>query len=195
MGQPTPSVESNSDEMRTSSRPWVKELLDWVKTLAVALAIVLSLHLFVFNLSTVEGHSMEPTLHAKEWLFVNKAVFLFGSPALGDVIIVKDPEIGPSGKDYLVKRIIGVPGDIIEIRNRQLYRNNELIVERYTDNPIDGQDMAAVEVGEGSYFLMGDNRHAHASRDSRSFGTVPRDQIMGRADIILWPITKMTFLK
>ncbi|GBF77152.1 signal peptidase I [Paenibacillus sp. 598K] len=176
---------------RQPASRWLRELLEWGKTIAVALIIVLLLHFFVFNLSTVEGQSMEPTLVEKEWLFVNKLVYLTGSPSHEDVVILEDPESPPRATDYLVKRIIGLPGDMIEIRDHQLYRNGELIVERYTDVEIDGPDMAPVVVEAGQYFVMGDNRHARASRDSRSFGTVPERAIKGRADLILWPITRI----
>ncbi|MFS0726135.1 signal peptidase I [Paenibacillus sp. 1P07SE] len=173
---------------------WIRELLDWGKTLAVALIVVLLLHVFVFNLSTVEGQSMEPTLVEKEWLFVNKFIYLIGKPVHEDVVILKDPDALPGVRDYLVKRIIGVPGDQIEIRGHQLYRNGELIIERYTNVHIDGPDMAPLTVAEGQYFVMGDNRHERASRDSRSFGTVPEEAIRGRADLILWPITRINNL-
>lgn len=173
---------------------WGKELWDWARTLIVAVAIVLLFHFFVFNLSTVEGHSMEPTLYEKEWLFVNKYSYRFGSPHLGDVIILKDPSAGADKKEFLVKRIVGVPGDKIEIRSGQLYRNGELVVERFTDTAIEDIDYGPFVVENDRYFVMGDNRHARASRDSRSFGTVPASMIRGRADYILWPITKLNTL-
>ncbi|XEC93913.1 signal peptidase I [Paenibacillus tarimensis] len=174
---------------------WLTELLDWIKTFAIAVIIVLLLNLLVFNLSTVEGHSMEPTLVEKEWLFVNKAVYLLGKPDRGDVVIVKDPEGRAARKDYLVKRIIGLPGDTVEIRSKQLYLNGELMLEAYTDSDIEDMDLGPFVVEAGTYFLMGDNRHARASRDSRSFGNVPEELIKGRADFILWPITKMGRVK
>lgn len=176
---------------RQQPAKWVREVLDWGKTLAIALIVVLVLHAFVFNLSTVEGQSMEPTLVEKEWLFVNKFVYLIGKPSPEDVVILEDPDAMPGVKEYLVKRVIGVPGDEIEIRNHQLYRNGELIIERYTDIEIDGPDLAPLLIEEGQYFVMGDNRHPRASRDSRSFGTVDEKVIRGRADLILWPITKI----
>lgn len=169
--------------------PWVRELLDWFKTFAVALVIVILLHAFVFNLSTVKGHSMEPTLQDGEWLFVNKAVFLLGSPERGDVVIVDDPEHELKKSEFLVKRVVGVPGDRIEIRSQRLYLNGELLVEPYTDLEIEDNDYGPLTVEPGYYFIMGDNRHGGASRDSRAFGTVPESSIKGRADFILWPIT------
>ncbi|WP_308637779.1 signal peptidase I [Paenibacillus silvisoli] len=174
--------------------PWVAELRDWVRTLVIAVIVVLGMHYFVFNLSTVEGQSMEPTLYEKEWLFVNKISYLLGSPKLGDVVILKDPSQGSERKEFLVKRIVGMPGDTIEIRQGQLYRNGELVVEPYTDTDIEDLDYGPDKIADGHYFVMGDNRHQNASRDSRSFHSVPRELIEGRADFILWPIAKLNDL-
>jgi signal peptidase I len=174
-----------------SRRPWTAELIDWLKTFTLALVIVLLLHFFVFNLSTVKGSSMEPTLHEKEWLFVNKAVYLLGSPKRGDVIIVDDPEHELKKTEFLVKRIIGVPGDQIEIRSKRLFLNGEQLVEPYTELEIEDEDYGPLTVEPDCYFVMGDNRHAGASRDSRAFGTITEKSIKGRADFILWPITNM----
>ncbi|MBD2848365.1 signal peptidase I [Paenibacillus sp. IB182496] len=173
---------------------WVAELLDWGKTLAIAFVVVLLLHFFVFNLSTVEGSSMEPTLEEREWLFVNKIVYFVGHPKRGDIVITKDPEHGIGRKEYLVKRVIGVPGDTIAVRDGRLYRNGEPVDEPYTNTWIEDPDFAPVEVEPGTYFVMGDNRRSRASRDSRAFGTVPEDLIRGRADVILWPLDKLNLL-
>lgn len=169
-------------------------IADWIKTVVIAVAIVLFLHYFVFHLSTVEGHSMEPTLQEKEWLYVNKFVYLFGTPDIGDVVVLKDPYEAESGKRLLVKRVVGKPGDRIEIARGQLYRNGELVSESYTDTIIEGEDYGPVVIGKGLYFVMGDNRHERASLDSRSFGPVQSDWITGRADFIVWPVKEMKTL-
>ncbi|WP_219835296.1 signal peptidase I [Paenibacillus sp. R14(2021)] len=194
--RPKGSKERSEPELtnsRKSAKPfpeWAAELRDWGVTLLVAVVVVLCMHYFVFNLSTVEGQSMEPSLYEKEWLFVNKISYLTGSPSAGDVVILKDPAETAQRKEYLVKRIIGVPGDKIEVRDGQLYRNGKLVVEPYTDVQIEDLDYGPETIAAGHYFVMGDNRHAKASRDSRSFHAVPRSYILGRADLIIWPITK-----
>ncbi|MBB3112619.1 signal peptidase I [Paenibacillus phyllosphaerae] len=173
---------------------WAAELWDWGRTLVIALIVVVLLHFFVFNLSTVEGQSMEPTLYEDEWLFVNKISYFIGDPKLGDVIILKDPTGRDPKKEFLVKRIVGMPGDTIEVKSGELYRNGEHIIEAYTDTVIEDLDYGPYTIEAGKYFVMGDNRHARASLDSRAFGTVDRDLIQGRADFILWPITKLDAL-
>lgn len=173
---------------------WRKELWDWAKALIVAFAIVLLLKAYVFQLSTVRMHSMEPTLYEKEWLFVNKIGYAFDHPGRGDVVILKDPGSGQDKKGYLVKRVIGLPGDRLEIRGGQLYVNGELTVEPYTDTVIEDGDYGPTQVSEGHYFVMGDNRHRNASRDSRAFKEVPVDMILGKAELVIWPIVRWTKL-
>lgn len=173
---------------------WSAELLDWFKTLAVAFAVVMLLHFFVFNLSKVEGHSMEPTLTEHEWLFVNKLVYLVGKPKVGDVVILKQPNTSAKEMKYLVKRIVGAPGDRIEVHNQRLYRNGVLVDEPYTDTLIEDMSYGPEVISEGQYFVMGDNRHARASLDSRSFHAVPEELIRGRADYILWPYKEISAL-
>lgn len=169
---------------------WRKELFDWLKALSIAAVIVILLQAFVFQLSTVKSISMQPTLFEREWLFVNKIAYDFGHPRRGDVIILKDPSEDGDKKRLLVKRVIGVPGDSLEVKDGQLYVNGELQVEPYTDSEIEDGDFKAVTVGEGHYFVMGDNRHLGASKDSRIFGEVDEKAIKGKAELILWPITR-----
>ncbi|MFF2480181.1 signal peptidase I [Paenibacillus sp. NPDC058071] len=176
---------------RTSKPSWLLEAWEWTRTIAISFAIVMALHLFVFNLSTVEGRSMEPTLHEKEWLFVNKLVYLIGSPKAGDVVILVDPVATGEKREFLVKRIVGVPGDRLEIYNQELYRNGLKVSEPYIDSKIEDMDFMPVTVEKGFYFVMGDNRHARASKDSRMFGAVPESLIRGRAEFIVWPLEEL----
>jgi signal peptidase I len=179
---------------RSSPKPemsgWRKEIWDWSKALIVAVIIVVLLRAFVFQFSTVKKISMQPTLYENEWLFINKFVMEFGSLGRGDVVILKDPSNGLEKKQYLVKRIVGMPGDTLEIRNGQLYINGQITIEPYTDTKIENGDFGPVTVNPGNYFVMGDNRHLDASRDSREFNQVPEGLIKGRADFIVWPISR-----
>ncbi|PZD95609.1 signal peptidase I [Paenibacillus sambharensis] len=187
--------QQNREPEEKRGRPrWLSELLDWARTLGIAFVIVLLVHLFVFNLSTVDGHSMEPTLEDKQWLFVNKIGYLIGEPERGDVVILEDPMDSEGKAEYLVKRIIGVPGDTVEIRSGRMYLNGEQLVESYTDVDIEDVDYGPQKVGEGTYFVMGDNRHLGASKDSRTFGPVSSTLIKGKAQFVIWPITHMNKL-
>lgn len=188
--EPVASGSRRRSVERSGLSGWRKELWDWSKALIVAFVIVLLLRAFVFQLSTVKSFSMEPTLHENEWLFINKIILDIGSLNRGDVVILKDPSEGPDRKEYLVKRIVGMPGDTLEVRSGQLYINGELKVEPYTDSNIEDGDFGPLKVEAGYYFVMGDNRHLNKSKDSRSFKQVPENMIKGRADLIIWPISR-----
>jgi signal peptidase I len=183
------SATENRRKIHRQSAQWRKELWGWIRTLAIAFGIVLLLRTYVFQISTVRSISMQPTLYEREWLFINKVVYVFGHPKRGDVIILQDPEKEAGNPHYLVKRVIGEPGDTVEIRNGFVYVNGERLVEPYTDTVIEDGDMSPVRVSAGHYFVMGDNRRFAASRDSRSFREVPEERIVGRAEFILWPVT------
>lgn len=170
---------------------WIVELRNWLITAVIVFAIMSLLNIFVFNVSTVIGHSMQPTLYEGEKLVINKITLSFAAPGRGDVIVLHDPSTGPDRKEYLVKRVIGIPGDIIEVKEHQLYVNGELADEPYIDTDIEDSDFPALTVEKGTYFVMGDNRHAGASKDSRFFGPVPLSTIVGKVEYIWWPLTKL----
>lgn len=90
--------------------------------------------------------------------------------------------------------MIGIPGDIIEVRNQQLYLNGKLLDEPYIDTSIEDPDFSSLTVQAGTYFVMGDNRHAGASKDSRYFGAVAGESIVGKVSLIWWPLSKMKAL-
>ena len=170
---------------------WAAELWDWIKTIAIAFCIMVLLNMFVFNLSTVKGESMEPTLHESERLFINKIVYRFTEPDRGEVVVLKDPSEGLDKKTFLVKRVVGVPGDTVESRGHMLYVNGVLQEEHYTEVPIEDPDFGPVKLEEDQYFVMGDNRHYEKSKDSRKFGSVRKSDIVGRAEFILWPLSQI----
>jgi signal peptidase I len=138
-----------------------------------------------FVLSKVNGTSMRPTLHDGDRLLVNKIRFLLNKPKIGDVITFKDPS---QENRFLVKRVIGVPGDIIEIKDGFVYRNGKMMKESYIETKVEDGDFGPIRVEEDTVFVMGDNRHRWASRDSRSqsVGLVPYDFIDGKVEFILW---------
>ena len=135
---------------------------------------------------TVSGHSMEPSLADGEWLLINKLSYHFGSPKRGDIIVF-DPPI-ESSQPY-IKRIIGLPGEYIEIRDGRIYISNDEGDFEYvetTDLPdISPSYDDSWEIPEDCYFVLGDNRPV--SGDSRVFGPVPEDNIIGKVWVRYWP--------
>ncbi|WP_339304266.1 signal peptidase I [Paenibacillus sp. FSL R5-0519] len=172
-------------------KSWVVELWDWVKTIVVAFVIMMLLNLFVFNLSMVKGQSMQPTLVERDRLFVNKIVYHLDTPSRSDVIVLRDPSEGVEKKDFLVKRIVGLPGDTIEVRDHHLYVNGEQQAETYTDIEVQDPDFGPITLEPDHFFVMGDNRHEGKSKDSRVFGSITSDQIVGKAEFIFWPFSEL----
>jgi signal peptidase I len=159
----------------------------WVQSVAIAVTTAFVLNLFVFNFSVVEGVSMEPTLKTGERLFVSKWTYRFEEPKRGDIVVLSDP----NSDRLFVKRIVGTPGDKVQIEKKKLYINGVLLEEPYTDFPIEDGDYGPIVVLPGTVFVMGDNRHAQASMDSRDerIGLVPYELLEGRADFIFWPLS------
>ena len=159
-------------------RSWFRELLESV---VPALVIVLVVNVFLAQATRVEGQSMEPNLHNNERLIIEKLSYRFIEPKRGDIIVLRRPN--RSGEP-LIKRVVGLPGDTVEIRNSRVYINGIVLDEPYLDQQTRG-DMPARIVPEENVFVLGDNRRA--SNDSRAFGMVSYDDIVGRAWLRYWP--------
>ncbi|MBU1002647.1 MAG: signal peptidase I [Proteobacteria bacterium] len=177
---------------------WHEVLRDWVEALIFALLLALFIRSFVVQAFKIPSGSMLQTLQIGDHLLVNK--FLYGikvpftditlfsvsDPEFGDVIVFEYPK-DPS-KDY-IKRVIGLPGDTIEVVDNHLVRNGEAVDEPYLSglpprNPMVRTHFGPVTVPEGNYFMMGDNRNN--SMDSRYWGFVGREAIVGKAWRIYW---------
>ncbi|WP_282939366.1 signal peptidase I [Paenibacillus sp. RC67] len=176
------------------SAGFLAEVWEWMKSVVVALLIVLLIHQYGFHLSTVKGASMQPTIEEGEWLFINKTILWIGSPKRGDVVVVREPDGIDSEHQYLVKRVVAVAGDEVYIKQGKLFVNGEESEEAYTDTLIEDGRFDPYKVEVGHVFVMGDNRHRHASYDSRSFGAVSLNQVEGRAEWIVWPLAKWKYL-
>ncbi len=155
-------------------------LRELVETLILTLVIFLLIRFAVQNFR-IEGYSMEPNFHDGQFLFVNKLVYLFGKPERGDVIVFVPPT--NASRDY-IKRVIGLPGDKVEIINGTVYINDHVLNEVYPLNPAT-YSMPPLIVPPDEYFVLGDNRNF--SSDSHSWGTVHASKIIGRAWFSYWP--------
>jgi signal peptidase I len=155
-------------------------LRELVETLILTLVIFLLIRFAVQNFR-IEGYSMEPNFHDGQFLFVNKLVYMLGKPERGDVIVFVPPT--SASRDY-IKRVIGLPGDKVEIINGTVYINDQVLNEAYPLNPAT-YSMPPLIVPPDEYFVLGDNRNF--SSDSHSWGTVHASKIIGRAWISYWP--------
>ncbi len=161
---------------------------EYAKSILIALAIALVVRAFVIQAFRIPSGSMIPTLLVGDHLLVNKVVYRFGDPKRLDVVVFKFP-LDPK-KDY-IKRVIGVPGDTVEVRDKVVYVNKHLLKEPYiqhTDPRVLPRELqprdnfGPVTVPSGHYFVMGDNRDS--SYDSRFWGFVSRKAFIGKALII-----------
>ncbi len=190
-------------------RALIRELFE---TVILALLIFLVLHISVQNFQ-VQGPSMQPTLTEGAYVLVNKLVYMrihpkqlagflpfvdveeeqtlfaFHPPRRGEVIIFRYPR--DITRDF-VKRVVGLPGDTVELKGGQLFVNNVAVEEPYITRP-DTRSVAPTVVPEDSYYVLGDNRRV--SNDSRDWGPVPTDNIVGRAWVSFWPLDRWQALK
>jgi signal peptidase I len=187
---PTASPEDTSiisDEISQDATPVEQPTKVWavlreiVETVLLAAIIWLAVN-FATARYVVDGQSMEPNLHTGQFLIVSRLAYRFGSPQRGDIIVFDYP--GNPSDDY-VKRIIGLPGDIVRIENNQVFLNDNLLAEPYLPPEDITTGQGRWVVPEGNYFVMGDNR-AHSS-DSRAWGMLAKDKIIGKAWISYWP--------
>jgi signal peptidase I len=185
-------------------------IVDWAVTIIGAIAIVLAIKAFVINPYRIPSSSMEPTLHCarpaqgcearfSDRVLANRFIYHFTDPKRGDVVVFETPpaasECGGVGETF-VKRIIGLPGERVQIRLRQgaafVYINGQRLDEPYIEH--DRRDIGPGEtfrVPEGHYFVMGDNRSA--SCDSRVWGAVPEENLIGKVFMTYWPPTRISF--
>ena len=168
---------------------------DLIKFSLVALLIVVPIRLYIAQPFIVSGDSMVPTFHNGEYLIVDEVSYRFEEPARGDVIIFRYPK-DPS--KYFIKRIIGLPGDTVALANGTVTITNTENPDGFVEHEpylMDAQrttERYTVALGEGEYFVLGDNRPA--SSDSRSWGVLPEDNIVGRAFLRLLPIAHAAVL-
>lgn len=175
----------------------VKGVFVWSKEIIVALLLVWLLLTFVAQNSTVYGSSMEPTLYSGEMIIVNKFIYRFTEPLRGDIIVFEH-EDAVKGKELMIKRIIGMPGDTVELIDGDVYINGEkydesgYLVEK---TEITGNITEPFVVPENSYFVMGD--HRSVSKDSRysDVGAISKDQIIGKASFRFWPLDKLSIIQ
>lgn len=170
-----------------------KEILSWIVTLGTAVVVALVIRTFLFEPVRVDGGSMLDTLQNGEIMFVTKPEYLFGQPQFGDVVICHFPGERNKGKQF-VKRIVGVPGDEIEFRDGQLYRNGEGMDEHYLTpaRNQDGYTMTSLKLGEDEYFVCGDNRdNSHDCRTLITWNPEPitREMIRGHVRTVVFPFS------
>lgn len=160
---------------------WIFELGRYVLILGIILVLI---HFFVATIFVTDGPSMEPNLHSGDYLLINRLSYLIGrQPQRGDIVALRFPG-DPEHKKY-IKRVIGLPGEIIKIESGNIYVDGQLLRETYIPVTIYTRPDLKQTIKNSEYFLIGDNRPN--SNDSRIWGTASRDLLIGKAVFVLYP--------
>lgn len=176
-----PEIENNPNHDETVD-PW-RVALDIIETLVIT-AILFILINFASARVRVDGFSMIPTLEQGEFIFVNKLSYRIEDPRRGDIIVFHYPP-DPARQD-LIKRVIGLPGDVVSISDGQVRVNNETLAEPYiAAAPLYHGEWV---VPNGSLYVLGDNRND--SSDSHVWGLLPMDLVVGKSIFIYWPLNR-----
>jgi len=189
---------TDDDAEEAPERPALRSLVEWVMVLGTAAIVALLLQHFVVQLYEIPSESMYPTLQDGDQVMVNKLAYAVGGGVeRGDVIVFKRPASertdDPDQPPQLIKRVIGLPGDVVEARGGVVYIDGKPLEETGADHYLDPSVVTnnlsqPVTVPRGHVFVMGDNRER--SHDSRYFGAVPESDIIGRAVVIAWPFSR-----
>lgn len=166
-------------------------VVDIIQTLVLALAIFMIIYLFLFQPHQVEGESMLPTFENGEYLLTEKVSYRFSLPQRGDIIVFEAP---PNPDKDFIKRIIGLPGEEIDINEGHVFVNGKLLKEDYIPSHFYTSKgiFNRIKLAKNEYFVLGDNRNN--SSDSRQWGPVKKQEIIGKAWVVYWPPNKIGFV-
>jgi signal peptidase I len=173
-------------------RQFVGVIRELAETIIPAVVIAIFINLFLVQATQVLGQSMEPNLHTQQRVLVEKVTYRFlHAPQRGDIVVI-DLDKENKSDDMLIKRVIGLPGDTIEIRSGEVTIDGERLEESWTTN-LGGGNYGPTTIPPLHVFVMGDNRGA--SNDSRNFGPVHVDNLVGRAWFSYWPLEDVGFIE
>ena len=170
----------------------MKEALGWIRDIGIALVIA-AIILTFFKPIIIQQESMQPTFYSDDYVIISKQAYtLFGDVERGDVIVFKSDLLdGEGNSKHLIKRIIGIPGDTIEIKNGLVYRNGEKLEEDYVNEMRQSGEMEPIIVEEGKLFVLGDNRRVSQDSRSEEIGQIDQETIVGKVVLRIFPFDKI----
>ncbi|HEY9675317.1 MAG TPA: signal peptidase I [Waterburya sp.] len=184
-------VKESQGKTDSSSKLW-QQVRENLQILAIALALALLIRAFVAEPRYIPSDSMLPTLEVGDRLVVEKVSYHFRPPAIGEIVVFDPPQQlqiqGYDKNQAFIKRVVGTPGQIIQVQNGKVYRNNVPVQEDYIAEPPNYQT-EAVRVPENYLFVMGDNRNN--SNDSHVWGFLPKENVIGHACYRFWPFSRI----
>lgn len=180
-------------------KPTIKShIIELIEAIAIFAAIYIGVQWLIAQPHKVDGSSMFPTFHSGDYIITNKIGYRFSPPERGDVIVLISPQ--DNTKDF-IKRVIGLPNEKVKIQDGHVYINGKILNEPYIDPSERTYQEAFLREGEdvtippGDYVVIGDNRSPGGSSDSREWGFVPKEKIIGRVFLRYWPITSLSITK
>jgi signal peptidase I len=185
---PPPAAPAGQPAPRPSA---AKAAFSWLRDLALSVVIMIIVILFLYQPVKVEGTSMMPSLVNQERIFINKFVYRFYPIQRGDTVVFQFPQ--DTSKSY-IKRVIGMPGDIVSVDRGTVIVNGKPLIEPYVpDEMRDMNDARTVTLKPDEYYVMGD--HRNSSNDSRVWGPVERKYVYGKAVFVYWPLDRLGLLR
>ena len=165
-------------------------VVEIAKTLATAFVLAIGIRTLVAEARYIPSSSMEPTLEINDRLIIEKISYRFRTPERGDVVVFSptDELKKQNFRDAFIKRVIGLPGEVVEVKGETVYVNGQALREKYIEESPD-YEYGPVEVPLDQYLVLGDNRNN--SYDSHYWGFVPRDNLIGRAVVRFWPLNRL----
>ena len=176
------------EKVKTSTEE--NPVIEIVKTLATAFILAIGIRTLVAEARYIPSSSMEPTLEINDRLIIEKISYRFKTPQRGDVVVFSptDKLKEQNFKDAFIKRVIGLPGETVEVKGEKVYVNGKALREKYIEEAPE-YTYGPVTVPQGQYLVLGDNRNN--SYDSHYWGFVPRENLIGRAIVRFWPIKRL----
>ncbi|MEQ8753539.1 MAG: signal peptidase I [Coleofasciculus sp. G1-WW12-02] len=181
-----PNRDPEKQSVQKAENPWVEGF----KTIGLSVFLAIGIRSFVAEARYIPSGSMEPTLQINDRLIIDKISYNFRQPQRGDIVVFSPTEAlkQQNFKDAFIKRVIGLPGETVEVKGGRVYVNGQVLREQYIEEEPE-YSYGPVTVPEDNYLVLGDNRNN--SYDSHYWGFVPRKNIIGRAIVRFWPINRV----